>query len=76
MERDAQKTVKKQQENRKKKKVRNTRPSGFNDVESLAKDLLNASGVNYFEWLDEQHKKVIFERTLENKDKIVDLLMK
>lgn len=66
----------KEENTKQRKKVRNTRPSGFNDVESLAKDLLNASGINYYEWLDEQHKKVIFEETLQNKEKIVGVLMK
>lgn len=54
--------------------VRNQRPEGFNDIESMAKDLLNASGINYFEWLDKLHKQVVLDEVTKNKDVIVDLL--
>ena len=55
--------------------MRNTRPDGFNDTESMAKDLLNAKGINYYEWLDDLHKKVILQEVTENKDKIIGLFM-
>ena len=58
----------------KKPVIRNQRPEGFNDIESMAKDLLNASGINYFEWLDALHKKVVLDELTKNKDIIVDLL--
>jgi|GEM_PF-6262886 len=54
--------------------VRNQRPIGFNDMESMAKDLLNSSGINYFEWLDKLHKQVVLDEVTKNKDVIVDLL--
>ncbi len=57
------------------KAVKNTKPSGFKDMEKMAKDLLNAKGVNYFEWLHELHQKIILEEVARKKDSVVDLFL-
>lgn len=59
----------------KRKTVRNTKPDGFLDIEKMAKDLLNAKGINYYEWLHERHEKVVLEEVTRKKDRIVDLFL-
>ena len=54
----------------KKPTVRNTRPEGFKDMEDTVKDLLNAKGINYFEWLHELHKEEVNNIVAENREVI------
>lgn len=50
------------------------KPSGFGETEKLAKNLMNAKGDSYFQWLHNQHKDIILNFTLENQDKMKDIL--
>lgn len=58
----------------KRKRVVNTKPDNFKETEQLAKKMLNADGINYYEWLDKKHKEVVFDKMIKNQDVIVDAL--
>lgn len=61
---------------KKQKKVVNTKPTNYKETEQLAKKMLNANGINYYEWLDEKHKEAIFDKMLKNQEAIVDAMEK
>lgn len=61
---------------KKRKKVVNSKPTNFKETEQLAKKMLNAHGINYYEWLDARHKEAIFDKMLKNQEAIVDAIEK
>jgi len=42
-------------------------------METLVKEIFEAQGQSYFEWLYQQHQALIFEFNLENKGMIASL---
>lgn len=73
---ESQQEKEQKKETNTKKKVINTKPDNYKETEQMAKQLLNTSGENYYEWLDQKHKEYIFDKMLENQNSIVDALSK
>lgn len=56
-----------------KKRKTPAKPTGFRDFETLAKGILDAEGVSYYEWLHQQHQEIILSFNLSNKKEIANL---
>jgi len=57
-----------------KKRQIKAKPEGFADMEALVKEIFEAQGQSYFEWLHQQHQARILEFNLENKGIIASLV--
>lgn len=40
------------------------RPKGFKEREDAVKNMMTQNNKNYFEWLDEQHKQILLDFTI------------
>jgi len=56
-----------------KRRQSKAKPEGFAEMETLVKEIFEAQGQSYFEWLYQQHQALIFEFNLENKGMIASL---
>jgi len=65
----------KNQQPKKRKRI-NTRPKDFKDFEVLAKTILENKEMSYFEWLHEQHEKLVLDFTVANQKEIAELVRK
>lgn len=52
---------------------KNDKPPGFNELEELAKGILDGQGKSYYEWLHQQHQQIILEFNLSKIDQITEL---
>ena len=55
------------------KRQSKVKPEGFADLEALVKDLFEAQGQSYFEWLHQQHQAQVLDFNLKNKGIIASL---
>ncbi|MED4701705.1 hypothetical protein P9436_21955 [Lysinibacillus capsici] len=56
------------------KRQSKVKPEGFADMEALVKEIFEAQGKSYFDWLHQQHQALILEFNLENKGIIASLV--
>ncbi len=72
---EKQETVQQQAKSRPKRKSKRTvtKPQGYKEFETLAKEILEAEGVSYFEWLHEKHQEIILNFNLSNQKEIAEL---
>lgn len=73
MEQQSNKSNNKLKPKQRGKKATNRRPSGFREFEALAKGILEGEGISYFDWLHEQHQKIILDFNLSKKKEVADL---
>ncbi|MEG0258573.1 MAG: hypothetical protein RR595_09460 [Lysinibacillus sp.] len=55
------------------KKRTQVKPEGFQDVESLVKNIFEGKGQSYYEWLHQKHQEVVLEFNLSHKERIASL---
>ncbi|MEY2373388.1 hypothetical protein [Lysinibacillus capsici] len=55
------------------KRQSKVKPEGFAETEALVKEIFEAQGQSYFDWLHQQHQALILEFSLENKGMIASL---
>ncbi|MBS2762896.1 hypothetical protein KFV13_14790 [Bacillus licheniformis] len=58
----------------KKKTKKSSRPANFKEFENGAKSILKARGIDYYDWLHEQHTNLVNSVVLNNIDSIGQLV--
>lgn len=56
------------------KKPKVQKPPTFKKMETAVKNILEAKGINYYDWLHEAHEKLVQETMLANVDSIGSLV--
>ncbi|AMR88325.1 hypothetical protein [Bacillus thuringiensis] len=56
------------------KKPKVQKPPTFKKMETAVKNILEAKGINYYDWLHEEHEKLVQETMLANVDSIGSLV--
>lgn len=56
------------------KKPKAQKPPTFKKMETAAKNILAAKGINYYDWLHEAHEKLVQETMLANVESIGSLV--
>ncbi|WP_088051867.1 hypothetical protein [Virgibacillus dakarensis] len=59
-----------------KKRRRPVKPEGFKEFEELAKEIIEADGSSYYEWLHERHQEIILNFNVSNQKQIKDVAKK
>ena len=57
-----------------KRKPKSSRPANFKEFENGAKSILKARGIDYYDWLHEQHTNLVNSVVLNNIDSIGQLV--
>ncbi|HLR69014.1 MAG TPA: hypothetical protein VK105_18170 [Virgibacillus sp.] len=55
------------------KKKKLTKPAGFKEFETLAKEILGANDGSYYEWLHKQHQDIILNFNVHNQKQITEV---
>lgn len=55
------------------KKKKPAKPTGFKEFEALAKEIVEANGESYYEWLHKQHQEIILNFNVHNRKQITDV---
>ncbi|MEK5500977.1 hypothetical protein [Bacillus sp. FSL M8-0168] len=58
----------------KRKAKKSSRPANFKEFENGAKSILKARGIDYYDWLHEQHTNLVNSVVLNNIDSIGQLV--
>ncbi|WP_449355672.1 hypothetical protein ACUL41_08035 [Virgibacillus natechei] len=59
-----------------KKRRKPIKPDGFKEFEALAKEIIEADGASYYEWLHEKHQGIILNFNVSNQKQITDVAKK
>lgn len=59
-----------------KKRASKVKPDGYQELETLVKEIFEGQGQSYFEWLHGQHQELVLAFNLSNKSKIASLAAK
>jgi len=57
----------------KSKKKKPTKPAGFKEFETLAKEILEANDGSYYEWLHKQHQDIILNFNVHHQTQITEV---
>lgn len=55
------------------RKRQKAKPESYVEMESLVKEIFEAQGLSYFEWLHQQHQACVLDFNLKNKGSIASL---
>ena len=58
------------------KKKKPAKPTGFKEFEALAKEIVEANGGSYYEWLHKQHQEIILNFNVHNRKQITEVAKK
>lgn len=59
-----------EQQGKKRKGKQQARPEHFKELETAAKNILEAKGLNYYDWLHKQHDSLVQSTVFKNLDSI------
>lgn len=54
-------------------KKKSTKPSSFKEFETLAKEIVEANGCSYYDWLHKQHQEIILNFNVHNQKQITEV---
>lgn len=55
------------------KKKTPVKPTDFKELEALAKEIVEANGGSYYEWLHKQHQEIILNFNVHNRKQITEV---